>query len=274
MRHIMLLGFIAAFLLLPGIGLAAESNATQQPFSVSPEVLFADQHLNAEKGQARAMLNVGIFYEQGIGVPRNFTKALEWYQKAALAGEREAHLRTGACFEIGMGTAVDMDKAVTHYDKAAQMGLPEAQYKMASLYLTGNGVAKDAAKGFGLLTSAAESGHGAAANELAVVYMQGLLGQLKDPVKAREWFLKSAETGHLEGIKNFAVALKDGVGQKADPAAALRWYLTAYKGGLRSPDIDGIIADLKKKLTAAQINKAEAEADKWLADLAARARPK
>ncbi|MDR0827699.1 MAG: hypothetical protein LBN33_07475, partial [Desulfovibrio sp.] len=96
----------------------------------------------------------------------------------------------------------------------------------------------------------------------------------KDEAKAREWFLKSAETGHLEGVKNYAVALKDGIGQKPDTAAALRWYLIASKGGLHSPDIPGIIYGLKTNLTAAQIQQAEADADKWLADFAARSRPK
>ena len=123
-------------------------NVVQQTETVTPGDLFANMLMRAENGQPQAMLNVGLLYEQGLGVPRNFTQALEWYTKAALAGEKEGWMRTGACYEIGVGAMADMDKAVSHYDKAAQMGSLQAQQKLASLYLLGRGVPKDEAKGF------------------------------------------------------------------------------------------------------------------------------
>ena len=99
-----------------------------------------------------------------------------------------------------------------------------------------------------------------------------MFGQKEDPVKASYWFLKSAESGYLEGMKNHAIALKDGIGQKSYPAASLRWYLIAWKGGLRSPDMEGIMDGLKKQFSAAQIKATEEAADKWLANFAARGR--
>jgi hypothetical protein len=76
--------------------------------------------------------------------------------------------------------------------------------------------------------------------------------------------LKSAEGGNLEGIKNLAVLLKDGIGQKADPAEAMRWYLTLQKSGVKDQGLEEVIADLRKSLTEAQLKKAEAAAAQWL----------
>jgi TPR repeat protein len=268
----LLAALLPLFLLCSPLNAAAPENAEsgEEPRMISPENLFAALLVNAEKGQPQAMLNVGLFYEQGLGVQRNFTKALEWYEKAALAGEKEGWTRLGLCYETGMGITVDMARAVSCYEKAAALGSGPAQRKLASLYLQGRGLAKDEAKGFALLTQAANTGDGAAANELAVVHLNGLFGQKQDPAKAREWFMKSANVGNLEGVKNLAVILKDGIGQKADPSGALRWYLIAQKGGLQAPDLATVIADLKKSLQPAQVKKAETDADKWLTDYAGR----
>jgi TPR repeat protein len=230
----------------------------------SPEALFASILVNAEKGQPQAMLSLGILYEQGLGVFRNFTKALEWYEKAALAGEKEAYFRIGLCYEMGMGTVADLGKAAEAYGKGASLASATSMHKMATLYLVGRGVPKDETKGLTLLSSAAEAGNAMATNELAVVYLQGLLGQKKDSAKAKELFLKSAEGGNLEAIKNLAVMLRDGIGQKADPTAALRWYLIAQKGGFQAQDLDSVIGELKKTLPEAQVKKINTEAEMWL----------
>ena len=37
----------------------------------------------AEGGNAKAQGMLGACYENGIGVPQNYAKAVEWYQKAA-----------------------------------------------------------------------------------------------------------------------------------------------------------------------------------------------
>lgn len=36
----------------------------------------------AELGDPEAMLNLGIAYEEGLGVEKNYGKAFRWYQKA------------------------------------------------------------------------------------------------------------------------------------------------------------------------------------------------
>ena len=43
----------------------------------------------ADKGDARAMSSLGLFYETGISVTQDYAKAREWYEKAAAKGDPE-----------------------------------------------------------------------------------------------------------------------------------------------------------------------------------------
>jgi len=44
----------------------------------------------AEKGYARAQLDLGYLYEQGNGVPLDYIRAYMWYKVAASGGEERA----------------------------------------------------------------------------------------------------------------------------------------------------------------------------------------
>jgi TPR repeat protein len=231
---------------------------------IQPEAAFALMAAEAEKGSGSAMLALGRFYEQGVGVARNYTKAMQWYEKAAKAGQPEGWYNLGVCFEIGMGAAADAAKAVQHYQKAADMGLALAMYKLSSIYISGTGVSKDPAKGIGWLEKAANAGMAAAANDLGAIWLSGLLGQKKDEKKALSMFMKAADLGNLEAIKNIAVMHKDGIGTKADPAAAYTWYLIARRGGYAGEDIARMLGLLEGSLTPAQTQKAQKDADIWL----------
>ena len=239
----------------------AAAPAQQQ---IRPETAFALMAGEAEKGNTNAMLTLGRFYEQGVGTAKNYSKAMEWYEKAARAGQAEGYYNVGVCHEIGMGTASDMSKAVQSYRKAANLGLALAMYKLASSYISGNGAAKDTAKGIGWMDKAANAGMAVAANELGMVYLSGLLGQKKDEKKALSMFTKAADLGNLEAIKNIAVIYKDGLGLKADPVKAYTWYLIARRGGYAGEDLARVLGLLEGSLTPAQAQQAQKEADTWM----------
>lgn len=227
---------------------------------VSPDELFAMVAGEAEKGSPQAMLNMGVLYERGIGVPLNFGKALEWYKKAAAGNVPEAAYNVGVCYEIGMGTAPDPVVAMSYFERASGQGLPQAAYKLARVYLA----AGDETKGFDQLLRAAELGHPGGNNDLGVIFLQGLLGKKKDEKRAIELFSRSADSGNLEAVKNIAVMYKDGLGQKADPVKAYMWYLIARKGGYPEADVAPVLDTLKSRVTHDQATKAEADADAWI----------
>lgn len=231
---------------------------------IQPEAAFALMAGEAEKGNTAAMLTLGQFYERGVGVARNYGKALEWYSKAAQAGQAGGYYNVGVCYEIGMGTAPDMAKAVQSFNKAADLGLAQAMYKLSAVYISGSGVNQDMNKGISWLGKAADAGLGQAANELGLVHLSGLLGQKKDEKKALTMFNKAADLGNLEAIKNLALLYRDGLGVKADPAKAYTWFLIAHRGGYAGEDIARVLGLLEGSLSKVQRELAQKEADTWL----------
>ena len=237
---------------------------------ISPENAFAIMAGNAEKGDASAMFNLGTFYEQGIGVPRNYSKALEWYQKSADHGLAEGYYNLGVCYEIGMGDKADPQKSAENYHKSADLGFAQGMFIMANLYGTGFGVQQSDTNSLELLEKAAQTGHSSAMNAIGVVFTNGSLGQGQDEKKALEWFQRAADAGSLEAVKNIAVIYRNGLGVKADPFTALVWYNIAKNGGYIASDLDAIIEELKTNMKPADITKAETDSTKWLNDFRAR----
>ena len=242
----------------------AASPAHSTPQRVQPETAFVLMAAEAEKGNAGAMLTLGRFYEQGVGIARNFTKALAWYEKAAKAGQAEGYYNMGVCYEIGMGVSADAAKALQNYQKAADMGMALAMYKLSSIFISGVGTAKDVAKGIAWLEKAVNAGLVAAANDLGAIYLAGLLGQKKDEKKALSLLAQAADLGSLDAVRNIAGMHKDGIGTKADPAAAYRWYCIARRGGYTGEDVSRMLGLLEGSLSTAQVQQAQKDADAWI----------
>lgn len=251
------------FALLPGQVMAAQAPQPAMQ-AVHSQDLFNMLLNEAEKGSPQAMLSLGNLYEQGVGAPRNLIKALEWYQKAADADLAEGYYNVGVAYEIGLGNSGNLPRAVQNFEKAVQKNLPQAMEKMADLYFGGIGVKQDNAKGIQYLTRAANAGSSQAANTLGVIYLNGLAGQKKDAGKSLSWLTKSADSGNLEAMKNLAVVYKDGLGRKADPTKALTWYIVAIQGGYSTPDLPGIIENLKSGMSEKNIKTAEKDAEAWI----------
>src|SRR5207249_576183 len=68
-------------------------------------------HSAAEQGNAVGQLKVGLFYERGQGVPKDFAEAAKWYRKAAEQGNTDAQILLGRCYEIGQGVPQDYMQA-------------------------------------------------------------------------------------------------------------------------------------------------------------------
>ena len=57
--------------------------------------VFAVFKMGADRGVATSMSNLGWLYETGFGVPQDYVKAREWYEKAAEKGEEMAMFNLG-----------------------------------------------------------------------------------------------------------------------------------------------------------------------------------
>jgi TPR repeat protein len=81
------------------------------------------------------------------------------------------------------------------------------------------------------LNAKAEGGDAQANYDLAQVYVDGMYGQKKNEQTAAQWVQKAAQLGLADAQADYAHRLEIGKGVKADPAAALDWYVKAADQG-------------------------------------------
>lgn len=84
----------------------------------------------AHKGDAEAQRNVGIMFQQGLGVPQSETEAAHWYRQAAENGHVRAQQNLGAMYEEGAGVIQDYAEAAKWYRFAAAGGNVNAKLNL------------------------------------------------------------------------------------------------------------------------------------------------
>ena len=150
----------------------------------------------ADAGSAEGAHRLGLLYADGAeGVPRNETKALELFEKAAAAGHRRAQINAGTMYFRGQGTARDLIKARAWLEKAAAQNDPYALYAL--------GRAMDEVQG----------------------------SAMADPVRAADLYRRAARLGHPLAALRYGLALSEGNGVRKDLAAAQTWLMYAEKYG-------------------------------------------
>ena len=70
---------------------------------------------------------LGECYENGYGVERDITKAVELYTSAHERGNAAATCSLGLCYELGRGVEEDKGRAAQLYRQAANHGNARAQ---------------------------------------------------------------------------------------------------------------------------------------------------
>jgi len=100
-----------------------------------------------EAGDSFAIHNQGNFYRDGTnGLEQDYTKALEHWHRAGELGHAQAYNNIGLAYDNGMGVEVDRKKATYYYELAAMQGDAEARFNLGaycnigSAYCHGEGV--------------------------------------------------------------------------------------------------------------------------------------
>lgn len=73
----------------------------------------------ADAGNAAAQHSLGVLYEKGEGVSKDYAQARAWYQKAAAKENRSAAYNLGNHYRYGLGVVQDYQQARQWYEKAA-----------------------------------------------------------------------------------------------------------------------------------------------------------
>ena len=81
----------------------------------------------AKRGHATAQANLGLFYDQGCyGLTQSDQRAIEYYTLAANQGQPDAQTSLGRMYVSGQGIEVSYSKAREWWTRAAAQGNEEA----------------------------------------------------------------------------------------------------------------------------------------------------
>ena len=213
----------------------------------------------AREGDTIAMQELASLYANGIYVPQNTSKAMQWNMLAKLLGN--VNVTCGICKCISdnndfiinneailsqlkknrinfayckEGERLYSDKkyeqAIYWFQKAADAGNSAAQKNLAICYFNGYGVEKDVEKAIYWWQKAADAGNSTAQNSLAYRYFAGD-GVEKDVEKAVYWWQKAADAGDSDAQNSLAFRYFKGDGVEKDVEKAVYWWQKAADAG-------------------------------------------
>jgi TPR repeat protein len=189
-----------------------------------------------------AAFNLGILYEDGLGVGRDIDRAMAYYRRGALLGSPKAMFRAGVMYWLGApGVAVDRGEGRRYLSMAAAAGDSEAQRYLAAESTGADAndpvlradralAAGRAEESVAILAAAAKSGHVRAQTRLAWSYEAGR-GITRDLALAAQWFGSAAQAGDGEAMYALGVMHATGAGRDKDPTLAEQWLQRSAAAG-------------------------------------------
>ena len=146
----------------------------------------------ADKGSTSAMVELGVLYGTGAGVPKDEDQARKLFERAAQAGNPRGISNLAALSGAG-GAPSDPAKARELLGKAAETN-PEAQYQLGLMLANGTGGAQDDNGARSLFEKAAAQNHPAALEEMGEFTEQGRGGP-KDKDAAKAYYERASALG-------------------------------------------------------------------------------
>lgn len=142
---------------------------------------------SAKQGYSKAEYNLGLLYFSN----KKYKKSLKWLRKASKKCP-EALASLGRMYEQGYGIRKDYTRALNLYCKSIEKGGIKAYFAIAFMYYYGKGVQRDYTQALLNFERSARAGNKSAYFNAGLMYEKGL-GTLKNLQKALEYY-KSAQT--------------------------------------------------------------------------------
>ena len=141
----------------------------REVYEQSDEEIVTWYRQAAEKGDARAMTNLGVCYENGHGVEQSDEEAVKWYRQAADKGYAHAMFNLGVSYIGGQGVEQSDDEAVKWFRKAADKSNANAMFNLGVCYENGRGVEQNDEEAVTWYRKAEKLGSGEAKSQLMVL---------------------------------------------------------------------------------------------------------
>ena len=123
----------------------------------------------AKKGHITATYNLGVCFQDGLGVRKNKKMAVKYFTQIAEKGHVKAMYNLGMYYY----DRKDWKNAITYFTQAANKGHVEATSKLGVCYLIGHGVPKNEEEAVKYLKQAVNNG------SISAMYCLGQYYQMK-----------------------------------------------------------------------------------------------
>ncbi len=146
----------------------------------------------------RCELLTATAYQTGERSKQDYSKAMQWYLKAANAKDGLACERVAYLYDRGLGVPANQEESLKWLKRAADLGYVAAIYELGYMYDKGMGVPQDVAKAKKTYELAAAGGQVEALMALGEMYEQGR-GVKQDRQEALSYYLIAADFGNRDG---------------------------------------------------------------------------
>ena len=140
------------------------------PPAMTPEEL-KQLHGEAESGDLEAMHELALRLSDGMGLPQDWHKAVEWLNLAARRHHPDSQHELGNFYAFGLGVPQSHVEATRWYEKAANAGHADSQYMLG-------------------------------------MYFQYALGEISDLERAKIWYARAADQGNVKAEKSLAILIR------------------------------------------------------------------
>lgn len=227
----------------------------------------------AQLGDPAAQTLVAELMNNGLGVRRNPTDAVFWYEQAARAGDANAQYKYALMLLTGENVKQDkkaadammrkaaeggnreaqfnvaqlltaespgengLKAALPFYEKAALQGVPDAQYAVSQLYYHMDLPREKRTQARDWLIKSALAGYDTAQYDLAVWLINGVGGE-RNYDEGFRWMRIAANRGHVAAQNKLAKLYVNAIGTRPDPIEATKWYVVSRKAGLADLELE------------------------------------
>jgi TPR repeat protein/transglutaminase-like putative cysteine protease len=162
--------------------------------------------LGSDNGDAVSQFELGAMYLRGP-LEKDAKKAFALFQRAAAQGNTNARYQLGVCYENGIGVVANLDQAVLAYQRAAQGGMVAALARQFVMHEDGRLKGPDRSGHQAALAEAAKLANSVPLQALADIYLEkGRHAQAQTTLEAA---LRLVESGAAQNIEaNIAVRQK------------------------------------------------------------------
>lgn len=160
-------------------------------------------------GNLYAQRWAGQFYLEGLGIEKNYEKAIQWFRMGAEQNDPISITNVAIMYSEGYGVSKNDEKAIALFKRASNLGHAFASGQLGLAYELGKGVSisYEHAVCYYQLALSQGSKDSAFMNNLGLCYMDGK-GIVRDYKRAEELFRNAISLGNKNAINNYDILKK------------------------------------------------------------------